>query len=309
MAVVEGFIIKNDRVVEDYDIGEAEDQLSKNMRIEATLIIQKKAIQIEALFDTGSSVSMIDELYLPPGIIIGKCFKNLAGINSAPIQVNGTVKAQVIINNNLLDIELVVVRTGTMNHLVLIGRDFVFENDLDLLLLDKNDKIVMASKEVGKLDFNLEQMNEVYGGLDGSVLEVQGKEKVVSEDLDVGDTVETKKLQGLVTDLFENNYLCRQKPDLPIVKHEVVINLKSSKIFHATPMRYSLTEKIELNKIVDDLMQKEVIRESSSEYSSRVVLVKKKNGTYRMCINYKELNKIVERNQINEILFQYGFKK
>lgn len=83
-------------------------------------IIQKRAVQIEALFDTGSSVSMIDELYLPPGIIIGECFKNLVGINNAPIQVNGIVKAQVILNNMLLDIELVVVRTGTMNNQVLI---------------------------------------------------------------------------------------------------------------------------------------------------------------------------------------------
>ena len=43
-------------------------------------------------------------------------------------------------------------------------------------------------------------------------------------------------------------------------------------------------------------MQKEVIRESNSEYSSRVVLVKKKNNSYRMCINYRQLNKMVERN-------------
>ena len=76
----------------------------------------------------------------------------------------------------------------------------------------------------------------------------------------------------------------------------MVINLKDNKVFHVTPRRYSLPEKNELNKLIEDLMKKEIIRESASEYSSRVVLVKKKNNTYRMCINYRELNKKVERN-------------
>ena len=302
--VVEGYK-KNDGVVEDYGVvegykkkkdGVVEDHLNENMGVTATIIIQKKAVQVQALFDTGSSVSMINEIYLPPGILVEKCLKNLKGINGAQIHVNGMVKAQVIINNNLLDIELVVVREGTFNHQVLIGRDFVDVNDLGLVVVDRNSNIVISSKEVEKLVFDLVEMNEVYNGVEESVLEVYERERVVADVLDVGDTEETKVLQEVVTELFDKNYRSRQKPDFPIVKQEVIINLKGSKIFHTTPMRYSMPEKVELNKIIEDLMKKEVIRESNSEYSSRVVLVRKKNGSYRMCINYKELNKMVERN-------------
>ena len=50
------------------------------------------------------------------------------------------------------------------------------------------------------------------------------REKIVTDVLDVGDTVETKVLQGLVTDFFQNNYLSRQKPALLIIKQEVIIN-------------------------------------------------------------------------------------
>ena len=39
--------------------------------------------------------------------------------------MNGLVKAQVIINNNIFDIDLVVVNEETFNHEVLIGRDFI----------------------------------------------------------------------------------------------------------------------------------------------------------------------------------------
>ena len=132
------------------------------MGITATIIIQKKAVQVRALFDTGISVNLINELNLPPGILIKKCIKNLKGINGAHINVNGTVKAQVIINNNLLHIELVVVRKGTFNHEVLIGRNFVVDNHLGLVVVDKNCRVVISSKDVEKIDYDLEQMKEVY---------------------------------------------------------------------------------------------------------------------------------------------------
>jgi len=53
----------------------------------------------------------------------------------------------------------------------------------------------------------------------------------------------------------------------------------------------SYFEKNELQKIIDQLLEKKVIRPSKSEYSSPIVLVKKKTGELRLCIDYRELNK------------------
>ena len=125
---------------------------------------------------------------------------------------------------------------GTFNHEVLIERDFVDDNDLGLVVVDKNLGVVISAKDVGKIDYGLEQMKEV--GEDK-------RDKVVKDCLDVGDSVEIKVLQGLATDLFKNNYLSRQKPALPIMKQQVVINLKGSKIFHTTQTRYRLPENVE----------------------------------------------------------------
>lgn len=55
-------------------------------------------------------------------------------------------------------------------------------------------------------------------------------------------------------------------------------------------------KKKHLRKILDDLLAKGIIRNSNSEYAFPIVLVCKKNGEYRMCIDYRTLNKYILRN-------------
>ncbi|CAO1294348.1 unnamed protein product, partial [Diamesa serratosioi] len=62
--------------------------------------------------------------------------------------------------------------------------------------------------------YDIKEMKEIFNDSDETVLEVHEKD-VDLGDLEVGDTVETRGLQSLVTDLFQNNYLSRQKPDFP----------------------------------------------------------------------------------------------
>lgn len=51
-----------------------------------------------------------------------------------------------------------------------------------------------------------------------------------------------------------------------------------------------------MKRIIDDLLKTNVIRPSNSPYSSPIVLVKKKSGATRLCVDYRQLNKLTVRD-------------
>ena len=48
---------------------------------------------------------------------------------------------------------------------------------------------------------------------------------------------------------------------------------------------------------VEYLLQRDLIRPSISPFGAPVLFVKKPNGTFRMCVDYRALNKATIRNQ------------
>jgi hypothetical protein len=61
--------------------------------------------------------------------------------------------------------------------------------------------------------------------------------------------------------------------------------------------RLSQKEMAELKKQLSDLLQKGFIRPSVSPYGAPVLFVHKKEGTLRMCVDYRALNKITIKNR------------
>ncbi|GFT12001.1 retrovirus-related Pol polyprotein from transposon 17.6 [Trichonephila clavipes] len=56
------------------------------------------------------------------------------------------------------------------------------------------------------------------------------------------------------------------------------------------PRRLAFTERQEVNKQIEEWLNEGIIHPSSAEYASPIVMVKKKDGSSRMCIDYRKLN-------------------
>ncbi|GJX80813.1 hypothetical protein Tco_0328962 [Tanacetum coccineum] len=63
------------------------------------------------------------------------------------------------------------------------------------------------------------------------------------------------------------------------------------------PYRLAPSEMKELSEQLKELSDKGFIRPSSSPWGATILFVKKKDGSFLMCINYRELNKLTVKNR------------
>ncbi|GJW95222.1 putative reverse transcriptase domain-containing protein [Tanacetum coccineum] len=83
--------------------------------------------------------------------------------------------------------------------------------------------------------------------------------------------------------------------DVPIVR--VFPKVFPKELPARAPYRLTPFEMKELSEQLQELSDKGFIRPSSSPWGSPVLFVKKKDGSFRMCINYRELNKLTVKNR------------
>ncbi|XP_061360057.1 uncharacterized protein LOC133304100 [Gastrolobium bilobum] len=126
----------------------------------------------------------------------------------------------------------------------------------------------------------------------------------------------TESRQELDELLEEFQELFREPKGLPPRRaqdHAIVLK-PGSQIANSRPYRYPPYQKTEIEKLVSELLDNGWIRHSVSPYASPVILVKKKNGSWRVCVDYRALNKHIVPDKfpmpvIEELLDELGGSK
>lgn len=111
-----------------------------------------------------------------------------------------------------------------------------------------------------------------------------------------GPTSSEREITSMLDDFSE---LFNEPQGLPPNRpHNHKIPLKpASGPVNVRPYRYPHYQKGEIEKIVTDLLQSGVVRPSTSPYSSPVLLVKKHDGSWRLCVDYRALNQVTVKDK------------
>lgn len=96
--------------------------------------------------------------------------------------------------------------------------------------------------------------------------------------------------------LIKENYVDTHKIEEFPHDYEMKLRLTSDMPISFPPRRLSYSDKLEVDKMVAELLDQGFIRPSNSPYAFPMIVVPKKTGERRMCVDYRPLNKVTLRD-------------
>jgi hypothetical protein len=225
--------------------------------------------------DLGSSVSLItkalvDKLGLEP-VRVGVPV-SLKTLHDSTIPVEYKVTALISIDDIAKEIDLYIVDKCVMGVEILVGQNFT---ELPEIYYKKQGDSLLF-RELSRASQSVEEHRKVNVG-----------------------TNDPKATQQLLA-LLDEFSMCIANDMSEVGKTsttEMHIKLTTTQPIAYRPRRYSDSERINIRKIVDKYLRSGIIQESTSPYASPVLLVGKKNGEQRLCVDYRALNKITIKDK------------
>lgn len=120
------------------------------------------------------------------------------------------------------------------------------------------------------------------------------EKKFCTDEVRVGPAVTDEEKQRLLDllDRYKHCFASSLKELGCTNVTEMNIELNSQRPVVYRPYRLSHHEREKVRGMVDDMLEAGIVRQSASEYASPILLVRKKDGTMRMCIDYRMLNSV-----------------
>ncbi|KAD7477365.1 hypothetical protein E3N88_00501 [Mikania micrantha] len=255
---------------------------------------------VSIIFDTG-----VDKIFV--SATTASLFNIQPSILSAPYKVEVADGKTIMVNSIILGceirlndhpfiIDLIAMKLGSFE--VVVGMDWLSKNNDEIVCSEKLIQIPLPSCETLR----------VFGEKPCRELKIVSCIKVkkylrkkyhaflahVVEKKPETQTVEDIPIIRDYPEVFPEDL-----PGLPLVRQ---LKFRIDLVPGANPMaksqyRLAPSEMQELSSQLQELLDKGFIRPSFSPWGAPVLFVKKKDGSFRMCIDYRELNKLKMKNK------------
>lgn len=160
---------------------------------------------------------------------------------------------------------------------------------LDGQLVTFSDETVPQAQREEAKDFSDKLMEHAICGFvlfTASAMEVSSTSKKLP-----------KELQSLLNSYEQLFHEPTALPPNRPCDHRIPL-IEGAKVVNQRPYRMPHHQKEILEKIIKELLKYGVIRPSTSPFSSPMLLVKKKDGSWRLCTDYRKLNAITVKKNI-----------
>jgi hypothetical protein len=213
----------------------------------------------------------------------------LITIMSTPIQID-SVGGKVRADSVCLNVSVEIRGIEFPANLIVMGTQGI---DVILVMswLDKYQAVISCDKRTIKLVSPLGE--EVVTELVSPKPRKGGCHQMAIDSKEA-DPLETIKVASEFPDVFPK--------DLPGMPPERKVEFAIELLSGTAPIskrayKVSRPELVELKKQIDELSEKGYIRPSTSPWATPVLFVEKKDGTRRMCIDYRALNEVTIKNK------------
>ncbi|GJZ78519.1 putative reverse transcriptase domain-containing protein, partial [Tanacetum coccineum] len=254
---------------------------------------------VKVLFDSGAdrsfiSISLASKLNIPSITI--DTFYDIEMADGNLVSTNTVIKGCTLtLLNQPFEIDLMPIKLGSFD--VVIGMDWLSKYHAKILCDKKvvhipiNGETLIIRGDRSKTRLNLISCikTEKYISRGCQVFMIQVMEKKADE----------KRLEDIPVVKEFPDVFPEDLPGIPPVRQvEFQIDLiPGAAPIARTPYRLAPSEMQELSNQLQELTDRGFIRPSTSPWGAPVLFVKKKDGSFRMCIDYRELNKLTIKNR------------
>ena len=227
-----------------------------------------------AMLDSGAMENVIDIKFLrkyAPHVRLGRCSKRLFGADKKPIHVVGASFIPIKIDG--IAKQLYCVAVANLNTDLIIGMPGL--RKLGLTVNFERNEVIMGDKRIYSV----------------KVGEPSSTISTIQEcNIDSTLTEEQKQQMREVTQKWAHTLVEKIQDRGPAKGYKFSIDTGNTKPIYVPLRTYSPKEQEELDRQVDEMLRTNIITRVRSPWSAPVLLVKKKDATYRVVVDYTRLN-------------------